>query len=87
MYRIVVHKRAATCLRSLPAPDKERLKNALAVLANDPFTANDVKPMTGQWAGYHRLRQGNRRIVFQVDRDNRIVYIDHIGARGDVYKR
>lgn len=87
MYRIVVHKRAATYLRSLPAPDKERLKNAIAVLANDPFTANDVKPMAGQWAGYHRLRQGNKRILFQVDREHRIVYVDHIGARGDIYKR
>jgi mRNA interferase RelE/StbE len=86
MYRIIVHKRAANYLRSLPAPEKERLKNALAALAADPFGAPDIKPMVGQWAGYHRMRQGNKRILFSVDRENRIVYVDHIGPRGDIYK-
>ena len=86
MYRIVVHKRAANYLRGLPAPDKERLKQAIAALAADPFGVSDVKPMSWQWAGYYRVRQGNKRILFWVDRESRIVYVDHIGPRGDVYK-
>ena len=86
MYRVVVHKRAANYLRNLPVPEKERLKNALAALAADPFGALDIKPMAGQWAGYLRMRQGNKRILFWVDRESRIVYVDHIGPRGDIYK-
>ncbi len=86
VYRIVVHKRAANYLRGLPAPNKERLKQAIASLAADPFGVSDVKPMAGQWAGYYRVRQGNQRILFWVDRESRIVYVDHIGLRGDVYK-
>lgn len=86
MYRIVAHKRAANYLSGLSAPDKQRLKQALAGLAADPFGASDVKPMAGQWAGYYRMRQGNKRILYWVDRENSVVYIDHIGPRGDVYK-
>ena len=42
--------------------------------------------MAGQWAGYYRVRQGNKRILFWVDRENCVVYVDHIGPRGDIYK-
>ena len=86
MYRIVVHKRAANYLRGLSAPERERLKLALAALATDPSGISDVKAMAGQWAGYFRMRQGNKRILFWIDRENSIVYVDHIGPRGDVYK-
>lgn len=86
MYRIVVHKRAANYLRGLPGPEKERLKQALAALATDPFGISDVKLMAGQWAGYYRMRQGSKRILFWVDRENSTLYVDHIGPRGDVYK-
>lgn len=42
--------------------------------------------MVGDWAGYRRVRVGNVRIIFWVDELKNIVYVDHIGPRGDVYK-
>ncbi len=41
--------------------------------------------MSGQWSGYHRIRLGDKRIIFWLDQQNRTVYVDHIGSRGDVY--
>lgn len=42
--------------------------------------------MLGEWAGYHRIRVGNIRIIFWFEKTEDIVYVDHIGRRGDVYK-
>ena len=45
-----------------------------------------ITPMYGEWAGYYRIRVGNIRIIFWFDDFEDIVYIDHIGPRGDIYK-
>ena len=85
--KVVVHRRAARYLRRLPADQKARIKNRLVELASDPTTKPGVRQMKGRWAGYCRLRIGDRRVIFFVDDQKQIVYVDHIGARGDVYSR
>jgi mRNA interferase RelE/StbE len=87
MYRVVVHRQAARYLGRLPAPQKERIKKALSQLALDPFNNADVKAMMGPWTGYNRLRIGNERIIFWIDKTEKVIYVDHIGPRGDIYKQ
>ena len=86
MYKIVVHQRAAKYLKRLSKKQQTRIKRALFQLAEDPFKLAGVKPMVGEWDGYRRMRVGDFRIIFWVDKDERIIYVDHLGARGDVYK-
>jgi len=86
MYKIVVHHRAAKYLQRLSEKQRTRIKEALAQLAEDPFKLAGVKAMLGEWDGYRRMRVGDFRIIFWVDEDERIIYVDHLGARGDVYK-
>ncbi|KAF6509620.1 transposon site-specific recombinase [Geobacillus stearothermophilus] len=40
--------------------------------------------MKGQ-DGLYRLRIGTYRVLFRIDHDERIIYIEAIGNRGDVY--
>ena len=84
--KLVVHLPAARYLRRLPADQKARIKNRLQELVADPLAGPDIVAMKGRWAGYHRLRVGNRRVIFFVDDQGQIIYVDHIGTRDDVYK-
>jgi mRNA interferase RelE/StbE len=86
MYTVVVHRRAVRYLKKLPQDQQTRIKYVLDEMGNDPFGLSDVKNMVGDWAGYQRVRVGSTRIIFWVDKDKKIVYVDHIGPRGDVYK-
>ena len=86
MYRVVVHQRAARYLKRLPQGKKERIKSVLHNLALDPLNHPNVKSMVGEWAGYRRVRVGNIRIIFWIENAEEIIYVDHIGPRGDVYK-
>lgn len=85
VYRIVVHRRAARYLNRLPAPQHDRLKEALGRLAYFPADLHDVRAMQGEWQGYRRIRLGEMRIIFWVDEKARTIYVDHIGPRGDIY--
>jgi mRNA interferase RelE/StbE len=86
MYRVVVHQRAASYMKRLPQPQKNRIKSVLHDLALDPFNHPNVKSMVGEWGGYRRIRVGNIRLIFWVENTGEIIYVDHIGPRGDVYK-
>jgi len=87
MSRVVVHKRAAKFLKNLPNPEKTRIKNALFKLASAPHDYPGLIRMAGDWSGYYRIRIGSFRIIFWIDENEDILYIDHLGNRGDVYKK
>ncbi len=86
MYRLVIHRRAARYLRRLPEEQQTRIKRMLEQLQNDPVNSSGIRKMVGDWQGYRRVRVGNLRIIFWIDEDEQVVYVDHIGPRGDVYR-
>jgi mRNA interferase RelE/StbE len=86
MSKVIVHHRAAKYLNKLPKETKERIKLILKELEDNPLEQSNVKHRVGEWAGYHRIRAGKLRIIFWYDANDEVVYIDHIGTRGDVYK-
>jgi mRNA interferase RelE/StbE len=46
----------------------------------------EIKKLKGRWKGKYRLRIGNIRVVFDINYDERTIYIVRAGYRGDVYK-
>jgi len=86
MSQIIVHRRAAKYLQKLPKAERERIKSLLRQLSESPLETKGVRQMVGEWAGYHRLRVGAWRIIFWFEPDEDVVYVDHIGPRGDIYK-
>jgi mRNA interferase RelE/StbE len=86
MFKIIVHKRAHKYLNKLTSFRITKIKKLLTELINNPIQREDVKPMLGEWKGYYRIKIGNIRLIFWVDQVKKIIYVDHIGPRGDVYK-
>jgi mRNA interferase RelE/StbE len=86
MFKVVVHRQVARYLKKLSESQREKIKEVLRELEKEPFQKSDVKHMLGEWKGYHRIRVGNIRIIFWIDQKENIIYVDHIGPRGDVYK-
>lgn len=86
MPRLVIHKRAARYLEGMDARARAQLLDKLEALAEDPVAMPGVKPMHGEWKGYHRLRHGDWRVIYLWDRGADTVVIAHAGTRGDIYK-
>jgi mRNA interferase RelE/StbE len=86
MSRVIVHRHAVKYLNRLPKETKQRIREILKELQDDPLGPSHVKHMVGEWAGYHRIRAGILRVIFWYDHTEDIVYVDHIGPRGDIYK-
>ncbi len=86
IYKVIVHKRAVRYLKRLPESQRQRIKKSLKELEDGITDKVDIKAMAGEWKGYYRMRIGDARVIFWIDRKLRTIYVDHIGARGDVYK-
>jgi mRNA interferase RelE/StbE len=86
MSKVVVHRRALHYLQRLSRPERDRVRAALLRLAEDIAGYHGVVQMAGEWKGYQRIRVGDIRIIFWYDKTDDILYVDHIGPRGDIYK-
>lgn len=57
---------------------------------DDPSEHHNVNLMQGKWADRYRLRVGEYRVIFKLlDQDDEpptlLIYVSHIGTRGDIY--
>ncbi len=46
----------------------------------------DLKKLGGNWEGYYRLRKGKLRIIFEVNKIDKVLFVEKIDFRGDIYK-
>jgi len=86
-YKVVIHKRVAKYLNKLSSKEKEVIKASLRKLEDGKFEELKVKKMYGEWEGYRRFKIGNKRVIFWLDEEEKVIYIDYIGARGNIYKK
>ena len=70
-------------LRRLPSRDVLRIVRVIESLAEKPRPSGCQKLATGD--GY-RVRQGDYRIVYTIDDQERVVEIYKIGHRREVYR-
>ena len=82
--RIKYKKQSIKYLSKLDKPTMHRIKNAISHLAHEP-PEGDIRPLQGQ-KNIYRAKIGDFRIVFEIDADSGIIYIQKIAPRGDVYK-
>ncbi|MEW6219328.1 MAG: type II toxin-antitoxin system RelE/ParE family toxin [Thermodesulfobacteriota bacterium] len=87
MYEIELSRKAARFYERADAETVRRLHAAFDRLAADPFHHYSIKPLSGDLQGSFRLRVGDMRIVYSVSTAARIVFVEVIAFRGDVYKK
>ncbi|MDY6974155.1 MAG: type II toxin-antitoxin system RelE/ParE family toxin [Thermodesulfobacteriota bacterium] len=86
MYKIELSRKSAKFYQKADTAIVKRLNLAFSRLAEDPFQRYNIKKLSGELKGSYRLRLGDMRIIYSVDEEKNIIYIEVIGFRGDVYK-
>lgn len=87
-YRILAHRRVIKFLQNLRDEKlKARLKETLIELQDYPISLRrlDVQKLEGLKRAY-RIRVGEYRIVFLVDKESKAIYITHIRKRESIYE-
>ncbi len=85
MYKPAFHPDVAKDLRRLDRGIRQRILDKIQWLLKHVEEMRH-KPLTAQWEGMYRLRVGDYRVVYGIDRKQRQVTIYAVGHRREVYK-
>jgi mRNA interferase RelE/StbE len=83
-FRIEWKKSTRKDLRKLPASTTERIVEAVESLSQNPFP-HGVEKLSGSEHAY-RIRLGDYRIVYEVVTESKLVEIQRVRHRKDVYR-
>ena len=84
-YKLEIKPSAAKELQSLGTKkDRAKIVARIQALTTEPRSSGAEK-LAGEQNSY-RVRQGNYRIVYTIDDHNKLVVVEKIGDRKDVYR-
>ena len=80
-FEILLHPRATRFLEKLEKPLKNRIVEQLKGLRDSPERKGERLMRSSFW----RLREGDYRAIYEIDKDRKSVIVLFIGHRRDVY--
>lgn len=85
MYQVFLHPRTEKFFKKIPKKFSDQLTNKIDLLANDPFKESlDIKKLAN-CENYYRLRHRDIRVIYSIDTIKKIIYIEDIDFRGNIY--
>ena len=84
-YSIYFNRRIKKLLERLDKSQKERIRTRLLSLSKDPFIG-DVKKVEGR-ENVYRVRIGDYRVLYLLDRKEKEIYVVKIDNRSRVYRK
>ena len=83
-FRLLIKASAAKELKAIPNKrDRQRIVERIQGLKTDPRPPGSQK-LSGKER--YRIRQGQYRIVYSIEKDELVVYVVKIGNRKEVYR-
>lgn len=83
-YSILLTRSAARELEGVPTKDRRRIVTRIAALADNPRPVG-VEKLSGD--DKFRIRQGDYRILYEIEDARLIVTVVRVGNRRDVYRK
>ncbi|HCQ20515.1 MAG: toxin [Aphanizomenon flos-aquae LD13] len=83
-YLVEYEPEAIADLEKLTKSVCQRIVNKINWLAEnlDQITP---QPLTADLSGFFKLRVGDYRVIYEFDSDERIIFIDRVGHRREIY--
>ena len=78
------HPKAAQEIRALHGPVRERIRQAIEQLQQEPWLG---KALVGRLTGLRSRRVGDYRIVYMIEEEAKKLFILHVGPRGGAYTK
>jgi mRNA interferase RelE/StbE len=84
--KLVFGRQASKKLGRMQPKIVRAIMDELKSVAEDPFARHpNVKPLEGIKEGY-RLRHGDWRVLYRLDREQQTMIVELVKPRGDAYK-
>ena len=85
-YKVLLSPHAAKAHQKFDPSIKPQIQSGIDALGRNPIHGSKIKRLKGRLSEYYRYRVGDYRIVYTVNQKNRLVFVDYIQHRKDVYR-
>jgi mRNA interferase RelE/StbE len=85
MYRLNFSSQGEASFASLDRAISQHIFNKLKWLVQNIDTINHKK-LRGNLTGLYKLRIGDWRVIYEIDRSTEVITIHKVGHRKDIYK-
>jgi len=85
-FKVRLSAQAHNYLKRADRTIQKRIAAAIETICSSPASGPNIKKLRGVGQNY-RYRLGNIRIIYTVVNKERLIIINSIGPRGDVYKK
>ena len=86
MYDIILSPEAREFYSKVDRPLARKLARCFRQLETEPRRHNNIKRLSGEWAGLQRFRVGDWRAIYRIDDRARQVHVLIIAHRSEVYE-
>lgn len=85
MYSVQLSASAQRFYSQADRPLAKKLARCFAQLEHNPRDHPNIKPLKGSYKGYFRFRVGDHRVVYRIDDAGKVVLVQIIAHRREVY--
>ncbi len=85
-YKVVLSPHAIREYKKLNPTIQPQIQEGIGSLAKNPISGSKIKRLKGRLREYYRYRAGDYRIVYAVSQTERVIFVDYIQHRKDVYR-
>lgn len=62
-----------------------QLNIAFEDISQSPFWGIHIKKLKGELKDKYRYRVGSFRIIYSINKEEKVIWMENIGSRGDIY--
>jgi len=86
MYEIELSQTAARYYSSLNDKKIRIINRCFKTILKNPFYHSNIKKLHGEFEGSYRYRFGDLRIIYSINKERKIIFIELIAQRGTAYR-
>jgi mRNA interferase RelE/StbE len=86
MFEVVLSPEAEAFFAASDRPLARKLARCFAQLEREPRRHNNIKRLSGKFAGFRRFRIGDWRVIYRIDDQANRVLVLSIAHRREVYE-
>ena len=85
-YEAKIHKRVTKFVKRQDKKTKQRLKNAILEIVENPYGASNIEMLSGYESTFKK-RIGDFRIIYEIYDETAYIFVIDLGNRGEIYNR
>lgn len=85
-YAVYTTRTVDKALEKIPEQDRGRIESVIYDLGDDPRPPQSIGLQGSTTGGARRVRQGDYRVIYEVDDEAREVTVTKVAHRKDVYR-